>query len=148
MEKKTVKTPFGEIAQTEDGQFHITDEQWYKILENTYKLPNAKETLMAVNDAKLAFAKDGYTFLADEVVRTKTTEEVSLNVGTGNNNILLRLNPKGTVTKPSSQKGVPPTHETCYGICRYTEQHVLPASWKKDDGFLREIADRIEKAIG
>jgi len=143
MDKKEVDSPFGKIAQTDNGDYVMTDSQVYEQFEK-HGLENAKEVLKTVEKTKQAFAQDVYKFLGEKVVETKTDQ--FLTAGTGNNRYEYGILASKEINIPA-RDGEAPKTEVRYGYCTYKEQHKIPDAWKKDDGFLAKLSDDIEKAV-
>jgi len=144
MDKILVKTAeFGEIYQNDKGEYSLTDKQLYELLEKN-GLPNAKEVLKTVNDAKANIALEGYKFLAAKAKETKEDQFISF--GTGNNRIDLGFLAEHQVTIPAKQ-GETPRTETRYGYCTYKEYHKVPDAWKRDGGDLAKLSEEMEKAM-
>ena len=144
MDKKTIKSPFGEIIQLENGTFQISEKQFMDLLENKYNLPEPKRAIKAVADAQMAFAKDAALFLGEQVC--KTAEDARLVAGEGNGKVTVVVKAEDEVTIPAKKEGEAPSRETRYGTFSVQVQGKTPSSWKNDKE-LQDMHSKIEDSV-
>lgn len=140
-EKQTIKSPFGELS-VEDHVISMSQSQLIDAYEQN-GLPNAKETLKAVDAARDKIVEKAGVFLSEQV--KKDLQPWTLKAGQKNDRIKLTLKPEGTVTIPG-RNGEAPKQEVRYCPVDFRTASKAPTALFENKEFLKNC-DEIEQKL-